>query len=349
MIDIKTLSLQQIEEIIEEFGEKPFRAKQVFQWLWLHNVCDFEQMKNISKNLREYLQQNFSINTIRINQSIQSQIDQTIKYTFTTYDNKLIEGVLIPSKKEKFRVTACISTQVGCQLNCSFCATGQMGFARNLTKAEIYEQVYLLNTESIEKFGYKLSNIVVMGMGEPLLNFENLLGAVDSITSPNLLGMSPSRITVSTAGLAQQIKELADLQPKFNLAISLHSAIDKIRNEIMPINRSNNIQVLIDALKYYNNKTQQRITIEYLMLDSVNDTIEDAKALALFCRNFPVKINLIQFNSVEHSQFSGTPMKNIQNFYDYLAQKNIVVTIRHSKGKDIDAACGQLANKKIKK
>ena len=346
MIDIKTLSLQQLEEIIDEFGEKPFRAKQIYQWLWLHNVYDFEDMKNISKNLREYLQQNFAINTIKVDQSIQSKLDQTIKYTFKTYDNKLIEGVLIPSKKEKFRVTACISTQVGCQLKCSFCATGQMGFDRNLTKAEIYEQVYLLNTESIEKFGYKLSNIVVMGMGEPLLNIENLMDAVGLITSPDLLGMSPSRITVSTAGLAQQIKDLADLQPKFNLAISLHSAIDKIRNEIMPINKLNNLKKLVDALKYYHQKTQQRITIEYLLLDGVNDTIEDAKALALFCRNFPVKINLIQFNSVEHSYFAGTPMKIIQNFYDFLVQKNIVVTIRHSKGKDIDAACGQLANKK---
>lgn len=346
MIDIKTLTFEDIEKIVENYGEKKFRARQIWSWLWQYNADDFVKMTNLPLPFRQALAEKYTIRPINIDFSQQSKKDFTIKYSFKTHDNKFIEGVLIPSSKDSTRITACISTQIGCPLNCAFCATGKLGFSRNLTKAEIYEQVYLLNAESIQKFGKKLSNIVIMGMGEPLLNLDNVLAAIELITNPNLLGFSPQRITLSTVGIYDKIKALAESNPRFNLAISLHTADDFIRNELMPANKKTNLQALIDALKYYHHKTQQRITIEYILFDGINDSIDDAKKLAQFCKNFPVKINLIEYNTIENSALRASPAEKVKNFANFLLSKNLVVTIRHSKGKDIDAACGQLANKR---
>jgi 23S rRNA (adenine2503-C2)-methyltransferase len=347
MQNIKELELEAIEEFLQKNNEKKFRAKQIYQWLWQKNVSSFDQMSNIPAQLRQKLAENFELKNIKITYSQKSQTDNSIKYAFATSDNLYIEGVLIPSSNNK-RVTACISTQVGCPLGCKFCATGTMGLKRNLTSAEIYEQVFILNQEAIKNYDKKLSNIVVMGMGEPLLNYNNLMRALNFVTSEKAMAMSPSRITISTVGLVEKIRKLADDMPKFNLAISLHSAINSNRSEIMPVNKSNPLPKLIEALKYYNKKTGKRITFEYLLIDKITDTMEHAKALAEFCKNFPSKINLIEFNPVSHIDYKCSKPQNIQKFFKYIESKNIVVTIRRSKGQDIDAACGQLALKKKK-
>lgn len=349
MRNIKELTFEELEKVVvEELKEKKFRAKQIWEWLWKKNVQSIDQMTTLSVSNREKLAENYNILPLTIQDKSESKLDKTTKYVFVTNDNFLVEGVLIPSHTGD-RVTSCISTQVGCPLKCSFCATGTLGFKRNLTKSEIYEQVFLLNQESEQKFGRKLTNIVVMGMGEPLLNLDNLLLSLELVSSNEGLGISPSRITVSTVGLVEQLKILADYNPKFNLAISLHSAIDSTRTKIMPINKSNNIENLIEALKYYHLKTNQRITFEYLMINGINDKTEDSKALANFCKNFPSKVNLIEFNPVEHIDYKCSKSDNIKAFYDFLESKNMVVTIRRSKGQDIEAACGQLALKKSKK
>jgi len=345
--DIKQLEYKQIEQFVINLGEKKFRAKQIYEWLWKKNATSFDQMTNISEQLREKLSKNFCFNPLKITFKVQSTKDNSSKFAFLTSDNLFIEGVLIPSKNAN-RVTACISTQVGCPLKCKFCATGTMGLKRNLTAAEIYEQVFLLNKESEKIYGRKLTNIVVMGMGEPLLNYQNLMTAIDFVTTEKGLAMSADRITVSTAGLVKELRKLADDEPKFNLAISLHSAINENRSEIMPINKSNPLPELIDALKYYHSKTGKRITFEYLLIDGITDTTEHSKALAEFCKNFPSKINLIEFNPVDHIDYKTSKKENSSKFYNFLASKNLVVTIRRSKGQDINAACGQLALKQKK-
>ncbi len=347
MTSIKDLSLLEIENYLLEKNEPRFRAKQIYEWLWKKNVSNFEDMKNIPADLIKSLKTDFSIENLKIADSKQSKKDKTTKYVFKTIDDYFIEGVLIPSSNNK-RVTACISTQIGCPLKCKFCATGTMGFKRNLFFSEIYEQTFLLNEKSKKHFDRKLTNIVVMGMGEPLLNLNNLLKAINLIISKNGLAISPTRITVSTVGLTKQIKQLADFKPKFNLALSLHTARNKQRNKIMPVNIKNSVPELIKALKYFYKKTNQRITFEYLMINGITDTKDDAKALAEFCKNFPSKINLIKYNSVEHIDFRGSTTNNMRNFYEFLLSKNLIVTIRQSKGQDIEAACGQLVRKKIK-
>ncbi len=347
MNNIKELSYEQIIEFVESVKEPKFRAKQIYEWLWKKNVQSFEQMKNISKSLIDKLTDNYILTPVKITYSVRSNTDNSSKYAFLTNDNLFIEGVLIPSSDNK-RVTACISTQVGCSLGCKFCATGTLGLNRNLTASEIYEQVFLLNSESEKNYGRKLTNIVVMGMGEPLLNYDNFMLGIDMVISEQGLAMSPSRITVSTVGLVKQIKKLADDQPKFNLAISLHCARDEQRSKIMPVNIHNPLPKLIDAIQYFHEKTQKRVTFEYLLIDKLTDTKSDAIALAEFCKNFPCKINLIEFNSVSHIDYKPSSPKAIDEFYAFLESKNLVVTIRRSKGQDIDAACGQLALKKLK-
>ncbi len=344
---IKDLSIEQITDFLVQTGEKKFRAKQIHQWLWQKNIDSFDSMLNIPLDLRNKLKDNFTLKNIKITYSIQSKTDKSSKYAFATYDNLFIEGVLIPAYGND-RVTACISTQVGCPLACKFCATGTMGLKRNLSASEIYEQVFLLNQESFAIYGRKLTNVVVMGMGEPLLNYNNLMTALNMVISHSGLGMAPSRITVSTVGLVKEIRRLADDMPKFNLAVSLHSAINDNRSEFMPINKTNPIPELIKALKYFHEKTGKRITFEYLLIKDKTDSIEHVKALAKFCKNFPSKINLIQFNPVSHIDYVGSKPETIKLFFDFLASKNIVVTIRKSRGQDIDAACGQLALKQKK-
>lgn len=340
--DIRELSFEELVENFESVGEKKFRAKQVYDWIWNKGISSFEEMSNISLTLRQYLNSNYSFDSIKITHQLRS-VDETTKVLFDSFDNNNFEGVLIPGKD---RITACISTQVGCALNCAFCATGKLGFKRNLGVGEIFEQVFQLNKLSEQIFGRKLSNIVIMGMGEPLLNYENTMKAVEHICRETGLGFSPQRITLSTAGIVDGIKRMADENVKINLSISLHSAISSKRSEIMPINKKYSIQQLRDALKYYYDKTGRRITYEYLLLGGVNDSNEDAIALTEFTKISPCKLNIIEYNPGGNDKFKSPDKTATENFIRHIESKNLVVTLRKSKGQDINAACGQLANKK---
>ncbi len=343
-INIKTLSLPEIEIFFTEKKIKPFRAKQVYEWLWKKSTCSFDQMTNISKDVRQLLKDSFIINTIKINK-VQISSDRTIKTSFKLDDDNIIEGVLIPSKN---RMTACISTQVGCNLKCSFCATGKLDFKRNLSFDEIYNQVVIINKQAVEKYSRHLSNIVYMGMGEPLLNYNNVIKSIEIITSEKGLAMSPQRITVSTAGITKMIRQLADDNAKFNLAISLNFTDNKKRSSAMPVNESESLQKLVQAIKYYHEKTHKRITYEYILFKNFNDSISDAENLAKFCKITPCKINIIEYNPVENTGFYKSGEKETNDFIEFLGNKNMIVNIRKSRGKDIDAACGQLANKDMK-
>jgi len=340
-MDIRSLSLEELKNVLVEKGEKAFRAKQVFEWLWKKNAHNFDEMSNISKSLRDLLKENFEITCAKA-EHVQDSNDGTTKIAFKLHDNLLVEGVLIPSEK---RATACISCQVGCKLGCDFCATAELGFKRDLTAGEIYDQIFYIKTLAEER-GYNFSNIVYMGMGEPLLNYDNVMQSIDIVTSKQGLEMSPRRITVSTAGLPHMIRRLADDEVKFNLAISLHSAINEVRDTIMPINKTYDLEALSEAIMYFVEKTDSRPTFEYLLLKNVNDSLDDAKALAYFCKSFPVKINIIEYNPTEKDKYKKANYDKLESFTKYLESKNIIVNVRRSRGKDIDAACGQLANKK---
>ena len=322
-------------------GEPAFRAKQVYEWIWKKAARSFDAMGNIPKTTREWLSEKFSLQIVTTAEA-QYSSDRTIKSSFQLHDNNLVEGVLIPTRE---RVTACVSSQVGCSLTCSFCATGYMDRKRNLESFEIYDQVVLIRDQAQEKYGQALTNIVYMGMGEPLLNYANVLKSIEQITSPEGLGMSPRRITVSTAGIAKMIQKLGDDQVKFNLALSLHAANDTKRNQIMPINESNTLQVLKAALLYFFEKTGNEITLEYIVFNKFNDTIEDARELYEFAKGIPCKINLIEYNPIAQSSFVNAEADAIAKFSAFLESKRMIVNIRRSRGRDIDAACGQLAGK----
>ena len=339
--DIRLLAAEDLKLFFKKNKIASFRAKQVHEWLWKKRVVNFEEMTSLSISDRHLLQEYFTINNVEIHKLEQS-LDKTIKYSLKLHDNKLVEGVIIPSRK---RLTACISSQAGCSLACTFCATGTLKLERNLNFSEIYDQVYILNEQAKLKFGKPLSNIVYMGMGEPLLNYENLIKSIDLITNDRGLGMSPKRITVSTAGIAKMIKKLADDKVKFNLALSLHTADDEKRNNIMPINESIDLTKLEEAIKYFYDKTGTRVTYEYILFDGVNDTLEDANQLVNFCKKAPCKVNLIEYNQVDGFPFKKSSNKKTNNFIEYLEERNIIVNLRKSKGKDINAACGQLVNK----
>ncbi|RKD12348.1 23S rRNA (adenine(2503)-C(2))-methyltransferase [Pelobium manganitolerans] len=339
--DIRAYNLPQLKEVFKEMGEKPFRANQVYEWLWKKSARSFNEMSNLSKALREQLNANFDINAVKINGS-QFSADKTIKNTFVLHDAHLIEGVLIPTTE---RMTACVSSQVGCSLTCKFCATGYMERKRNLTADEIYDQVVLINQQAIENYGIPLSNIVYMGMGEPLLNYANVLKSVDRLTAEDGLNMASKRITVSTAGIAKMIKKLGDDNVKFNLALSLHAANDQKRNEIMPINEQNTLAALAEALKYYFAKTKNPVTYEYIVFNDFNDGIQDAMELAKFCKHVPCKVNIIEYNPISFADFTNTTEDKLDVFANYLKKQGITTVIRRSRGKDIDAACGQLAVK----
>jgi 23S rRNA (adenine2503-C2)-methyltransferase len=298
-------------------------------------------MTNLSKATRELLDTHFVINAVKVD-DMQISSDRTIKNAFKLYDSNIVEGVLIPSNT---RMTACISSQVGCSLTCKFCATGRLERLRNLNADEIYDQVVIIKKQAEEKYNTPLTNIVYMGMGEPLLNYKNVLDSIEKITSPDGLNMSPQRITVSTAGVAKMIKKLADDSVKFNLALSLHAANDDKRNYIMPINESNSLEALIEALKYFYEKTETRVTYEYIAFKDFNDSLDDAKELAAFCKHIPCKVNIIEYNPIDEGEFQQTTSERLNAFANYLESKNIIVNVRRSRGKDIDAACGQLANK----
>ena len=339
--DIREISQEELEQFFLENNQQKFRIKQLNEWLWEKGANSFDQMSSLSKDLRELLNEKFEFKSAKIDQEFKST-DGTIKFSFKLFDDKLVEGVLIPSKK---RVTACISSQIGCSLDCTFCATGTMGLSRNLSSSEIFDQVFKLNEESEKNYGRSLTNIVFMGMGEPLLNYNNLLNAIHHITSEKGMGVSPRRITVSTAGLSKQIMKLADDEVKFNLAISLHSAIDEIRSDLMPINNAINLQTLKESIRYFYEKTNNRVTYEYILFKDLNDDLDAARRLAAFCRISPCKVNLIEYNTIDGFDFEKSTEENTEGFIEFLEHRNIIVHLRRSKGKDIDAACGQLVNK----
>lgn len=339
--DIRAFDFAELATAIVDLGEPKFRAKQVYEWLWQKSATNFDEMTNLSKTLREKLNENFIINTAKVSDE-QISKDRTIKSAFKLFDGNVVEGVLIPTKT---RMTACISSQAGCSLTCKFCATGKLDRIRNLNADEIYDQVVAIKKQAEENYQIPLSNIVYMGMGEPLLNYANMMRSIDRITSPDGLGMSPQRITVSTAGIAKMIKKLADDGARFNLALSLHAANEEKRNQIMPINETNNLEVLAEALLYFYEKTGTRPTFEYILLKGFNDSIDDARELVMFCKRVPSKVNVIEYNPIEGGEFSKSDPETTDAFCAYLESKSVIVNVRHSRGKDIDAACGQLANK----
>ena len=342
MQNIRHLSYNDIEALFLQIGEKKFRAKQVWEWLWQKNARGFNDMTNLSKELRQKLAEQFSFPALTI-ETTQYSEDGTIKSRFVTYDGYKVEGVLIPTEERK---TVCVSSQVGCSLGCKFCATGFMGRKRNLDFDEIYDEVVLVNQHSEKTFGQKLTNIVFMGMGEPLLNYNNVLKAIERISAEDGLFMSPKRITVSTAGIAKMIKKLGDDKVRFKLALSLHAANDKKRSEIMPINDTNNIQSLTEALNYFYKHTGNEITFEYILFKNFNDSQKDADELVKLYRQIPVDlINIIEYNTIENASFDKPDENVTNNFMEYLASKRVNARLRKSRGKDIDAACGQLANK----
>ncbi|MEZ0485946.1 23S rRNA (adenine(2503)-C(2))-methyltransferase RlmN [Fibrella aquatica] len=344
--DIRKYSPAQLTDWFKLNGEQAFRAKQVHEWLWKKSARSFGEMSNLGLALREKLDTHFAINSLSVATEQRSN-DGTIKSSFKLYDGNLVEGVLIPALRtdDQDRMTACVSSQVGCSLTCKFCATGYMERKRNLDAAEIYDQVVEIDRQAKTTFNAPLTNIVYMGMGEPLLNYKNVIESVDRITSPDGLGMSPKRLTISTAGIAKMIKQLGDDQVKTNLALSLHAANDLKRDQIMPINESNSLNNLADALQYFYRKTGTRVTFEYIVFYNFNDTLQDAKELYEFTKRVPAKINIIEYNPIAEANFKNTDPQTLDKFAGYLDSRGITVNIRRSRGKDIDAACGQLAGK----
>jgi len=339
--DIRNLEPGELSTWLAAEEEKAFRARQIEEWIWQRGAAGFSEMSNLSKGLREKLEEAFVINALHIDLQQKSR-DETIKVRFSTWEGHKVEGVLIPTPN---RITACISSQVGCSLSCSFCATGKMKRVRNLDRGEIFDQVLLLNRLAEKEYGRRLSNIVFMGMGEPLLNYRNVLGGIDRISSQDGLGISTRRITLSTAGIAKMIRQLGDDGVKFNLALSLHATTDEQRKRIMPINEQNNLKALMDALNYFYSKTRGRITFEYILFDGYNESLEDAKRLVTLCLQVPAKVNVIEYNPVEGVKFEKARSEKRDRFLQYLEDHGATATFRRSRGRDIDAACGQLANK----
>lgn len=339
--DIRALTKEQLRDFFVENGDKAFRGNQVYEWLWSKSAHSFEDMTNVSKATRQMLEENFVINHIRVDQMQRSK-DGTVKNAVELHDGLIVESVLIPTDS---RTTACVSSQVGCSLDCSFCATARLKRMRNLNADEIFDQVSAINQESLLYYNRKLTNIVYMGMGEPLMNYNNVIKSIEKITSPEGLGMSPKRITVSTSGVTKMIRKMADDEVKFNLAVSLHSAIEETRNKIMPFTKNFPLTDLRDALEYWYAKTERRITYEYVVWKGINDKREDIEALVKFCKYVPCKVNLIEYNPIDDGEFQQASQKAITDYISILEMNDIVVNVRRSRGKDIDAACGQLANK----
>jgi 23S rRNA (adenine2503-C2)-methyltransferase len=340
--NIRHLSLSELEQYFETLGDKKFRARQVWEWLWAKHAHSFDEMTNLSKDLRQLLADNFSFPALTVD-ATQYSADGTVKSRFRSADNHLVEGVLIPTDERK---TACVSSQIGCSLSCKFCATGYMERKRNLDFDEIYDEVVLINQQSERVYEKKLSNIVFMGMGEPLLNYKNVLKAIERITAPDGLAMSPRRITVSTAGVAKMIRQLGDDKVKFKLAVSLHAANDKKRNEIMPINETNNLKSLVEALNYFYQQTGNEITFEYILFKDFNDSRQDADELVKIFRQVPADlVNIIEYNPIDQALFAKPEEHAIGQFMQHLEKNRVNARLRRSRGKDIDAACGQLANK----
>ena len=341
-IDITRLDEKSLEQWFKDQELQAFRGRQVYQWLWQKGVSSFEEMTNLNKSLRETLSNHFTIPQSLVDK-VQNSQDGTIKTRIKLFDNNLVESVLIHVPDEN-RFTACTSSQVGCSLSCSFCATGKMKRVRNLSAKEIVDQYRIVQEQSLRQFGHPLTNIVYMGMGEPLLNYREVMDSVSALTHPKVLGLASRRITVSTAGIAKMIRRLADDEAKFNLALSLHAADDVKRNRIMPINEQNNLAVLMDALTYFSQNCKGKITYEYIAFDQFNDSIQDAENLVKLCQHFPVRVNIIEYNPIEGFDGKKSGPDRLEKFAGHLQRKKVRVTIRRSRGKDIDAACGQLAN-----
>jgi len=339
--DIRTYSKEELRDFFVAQGEKAFRGNQVYEWLWQKGAHDFDDMTNLSKATRNFLDTHFVINHVKVD-FMQRSNDGTIKNAVKLHDGLVVESVLIPTTT---RTTACVSSQVGCSLNCTFCATARLKRMRNLKPDEIVDQVVVIDRQSRLYHDRPLSNIVFMGMGEPLMNYNNVLKAIDKITSPEGLGMSPKRITLSTSGVPKMIKKMADDEVKFNLAVSLHSALDEVRTTIMPFNKQMPLSELKAALEYWYDKTKRQVTYEYVVWDGINDRDVDIQALVNFCKAIPSKINLIEYNPIDDGEFQQAQKSAIDEYVNQLERHHIAVTVRRSRGKDIDAACGQLANK----
>lgn len=341
--DTRSLSEEALEVFLSNIGQKPFRARQIYDWLWNKGVDEIKAMVNLPKKLRKQLQTSFSLHAIQLTHSQQS-LDGTTKHAMCLHDEKIIESVLIPTEN---RSTACVSSQVGCSLDCRFYATEQLVCMRNLQAGEIFDQVRLLEEQSQKQFGRPLSNLVFMGMGEPLLNYSNVINAIKKITTSKGLRLSSGRITLSTSGIPKMIQKLADEQPRLKLALSLHSAREKIRQKIMPFSKNFPLEDLMKALQYWYEKTKSPITFEYVVWKNINDQIEDIRALVKFCRAVPSKVNLIEYNPIGDKTFLQADKATLKNYVETLEKSGIVTKVRHSRGKDIDAACGQLVNKTL--
>jgi 23S rRNA (adenine2503-C2)-methyltransferase len=341
MKDIRKFSLEEMVAEFEQLKEPKFRAKQVYEWLWQKSARSFDEMTNLSKELRVKMQEQFLLQPVQ-EHIVQKSKDGTVKLGMSLHDKRLVEGVMIPDED---RNTACVSSQVGCSLSCSFCATGFLKRERNLDSGEIYDQVVLLNKYALEYSNKPLTNIVYMGMGEPLLNYDNVMRSIRIITSPEGLNMAQKRITVSTSGIARGITRLTDEGMKFNLALSLHAPTDEKRDKIMEINLSNNLETVMEALTYFHQKTGNKVTFEYILFDKFNDSVEDADNLIKLYNKVPSFINLIEYNNVEGVTLKKAKSEKRNEFVAYLRNEGVNVAVRRSRGKDIDAACGQLANK----
>jgi len=339
--DIRALTKGQLRNFFEQQGDKAFRGNQVYEWLWQKSAYTFDDMTNLSKDTRQMLEDHFVINNIKVS-TMQRSNDGTIKNAVKLHDGLIVESVLIPTAT---RTTACVSSQVGCSLDCRFCATARLKRMRNLNPDEIYDQVVAIDKESKLYFNRPLSNIVFMGMGEPLMNYNNVIKAIDKITSSEGLGMSPKRITVSTSGVPKMIKKLADDEVKFNLAVSLHSAIDEVRTTIMPFNETFPLEDLKEALQYWYSKTSRKVSYEYVVWKGINDSQKDIDAFVKFCKYVPCKVNIIEYNPIDDGEFQQASSEALEQYIYHLEKNRIVVNVRRSRGKDIDAACGQLANK----
>lgn len=345
-VNIRSFDAETLQAHIAEMGQKPFRAKQVHHWLWKKHVRHFHEMTDLPAAFRDQLAQQFVLRHLETTIT-QKSSDNTLKLGFSLHDGKVVEGVMIPTgnKIKGYRLTACVSSQVGCSLDCAFCATAQLKMSRNLYPDEIFDQVVALNQAAKAKYGTGLTNIVFMGMGEPLLNYAQVMESIRLITAPEALGMSPRRITLSTSGISKMIRKMADDRVKFGLALSLHAADNEKRNQIMSINKTNPLEDLADALAHFHRQTGSRITFEYVLLKDFNDTAQDAALLAAFTKKVPSKVNLIEYNPVENTPFMRTPENRMNDFRHWLESKGVIVSVRKSRGKDIDAACGQLAAK----
>ena len=339
--DIRLIKPENLEQLLKKNKFLTYRSKQIQNWARKIDIQSFNQMSNLPNDLIQFLTENFKLNKSKVKTSKKS-FDGTIKFAIQLYDNLIVEAVLIPSNK---RITACVSSQVGCSLDCNFCATSKIKKMRNLESYEIFDQIMLLNKESINHFSSPITNIVFMGMGEPLLNYKNVIESIDQITSDFGIGISYKKITVSTSGISKMIKKMADDDVKFNLAISLHTALEKTRNKVMPFSKSFPIKELVDSLEYWYKKIKRKITFEYLIWKEINDDFEHINALVSICKRIPSKVNIIEYNDTDNSMFRNADDKWINNYVTTLKENRIPVSVRRSRGKDIDAACGQLANK----